>query len=274
MSVIESFTTPAEDALTNEFLSQGYLIKEVDDRAALDGLRHGIVEVVATHLGVPHPKDENEFLNFIHKSVPVAKLNEMRMATFSKMNALPWFKPTYYALAKKALHSIVGNELAMQSKVNFSIQFPDDQSSLLNVHADTWSEESPFQVVVWLPIVDVYDTKSMYILDPEKNRTVVHKLKGISEEGGADKLFDTYKKDFQWLRVPYGSVLIFSPNLLHGNVVNETPETRWSMNCRFKGLFTPYMSDEKRLGSFFLPITTKVVSRVGINYKIPEGFSE
>ncbi|MFN8391626.1 MAG: sporadic carbohydrate cluster 2OG-Fe(II) oxygenase [Bdellovibrionota bacterium] len=274
MSVFETFIDPNEEALGNKFLTQGYLNHPVDNRSALDALRHAIVEIVAEHIGAPLPKDEAHFLNFVHEQVPVEKLNDMRLKVFSKMNAIPWFKPTYYGLAKSALDAVVGNELAMQSSVNLSVQYPNDRSSLLSVHADTWSEESPFQVVAWLPLVDVYDTKAMYLLSPEKNRTVNKRLRDISKTGGSDKLFEAYEKDFEWVKVPYGNVLVFSPNLLHGNVVNVTPETRWSMNVRFKGLFTPYMSEEKKLGDFYLPITTKVVTRVGINYKVPEGFDE
>ncbi len=47
----------------------------------------------------------------------------------------------------------------MQLRVNLSIQMPEDESSLLPVHADTWSGDSPYEVVVWLPLVDCYDTK-------------------------------------------------------------------------------------------------------------------
>jgi len=37
----------------------------------------------------------------------------------------------------------------------------------LSVHADTWSGDSPYEVVVWLPLVDYYNTKSMYFLPPK-----------------------------------------------------------------------------------------------------------
>ena len=74
--------------------------------------------------------------------------------------------------------------------------------------------------------------------------------------------------------IAYGKVLIFCPNFLHGNVVNEEPTTRWSMNCRFTGLFTPYDSAEKSLGSFYLPITVKPVTRVGMAFRQPGGFQE
>ena len=36
---------------------------------------------------------------------------------------------------------------------------------------------------------------------------------------------------------------------LIGNIVNKENETRWSLNCRFKGIFTPY--NDKKIGEFF-----------------------
>ena len=56
----------------------------------------------------------------------------------------------------------------MQNKINLSIQNPNDDSSLLNMHADTWSGDSPFEVVVWLPLVDTYKA-SQCIFCQQKN---------------------------------------------------------------------------------------------------------
>ena len=57
----------------------------------------------------------------------------------------------------------------MQLRVSLSIQLPGDDSSLLPVHADTWAGDSSFEVVVWLPLVDCYGTKTMYILPPDQS---------------------------------------------------------------------------------------------------------
>ena len=130
----------------------------------------------------------------------------------------------------------------------------------------------PVRAVQWLPLVDVFETKAMFLLPPAKNREIIPRLRDIMENGGGEAVFDKIRDDIIWVPVPYGHVLIFSPNLLHGNVVNGTGTTRWSMNTRFTGLFTPYFSDEKSLGGFYLPITTRPVSRVGMAYEIPEGF--
>jgi sporadic carbohydrate cluster 2OG-Fe(II) oxygenase len=273
MGLTESFYAQEEEALGRDFLENGYIIRAVDDRDALDALRREVAKLVAAHLERDPPNDTDGFLDGIHKIVPVAHLNDLRLSVYRSMNALPWFRPTYFALGRKAIETLVGNELAMQNRVNLSIQMPDDDSSLLDIHADVFGGETPFQVVEWLPLVDCHDTKSMFILPVEQTRHLVERMTDFAE-GGMTQLFDAVKDDLVWLDVPYGTALIFSPNCLHGNVVNRVGETRWSMNCRFTGLFTPYTGHEKKIGSYYLPITTRVVSRVGMSYRYPQGFKE
>ena len=161
---------------------------------------------------------------------------------------------------------MVGNELAMQMRVNLSIQLPGDTSSLLPTHADTWSGDSPYEVVVWLPLVNCYKTKSMYILPPQQASQLTA---DFERKAGSDSevLFDTIKNDLVWLKVDYGEVLIFNQTLPHGNRVNKENETRLSMNCRFKSVFTPY--GDKKLGEFFEPVTLRIVSQLGMDYKFP-----
>ena len=76
------------------------------------------------------------------------------------------------------------------------------------------------------------------------------------------------KKDLKWITIKYGQVLIFNQCLPHGNVVNKETETRWSLNCRFKGVFSPYK--DKKLGEFFEPISLRKISQLAINYKLPK----
>ena len=44
--------------------------------------------------------------------------------------------------------------------------------------------------------------------------------------------------------------------------MNKEKETRWTMNCRFKSIFTPY--SEKNIGEFYEPITLRAASKIGI----------
>jgi len=274
LPLINSFISIEEKQLNEEFLEQGYVIRSVDQPEALHALRHRIIEMTCEHLQFEIPDDDESFLNNIHQRVPVSKLNALRLFIYNRMNAESWFRPTYFALGKSIVETLVGNELAMQNHVNLSIQMPKDDSSLIGMHSDIFGAETPFEVNQWIPLVNVWDTKSMYILSPEKNRDIWPQLKEITTQGGTEKLFEAVKEELEWIPVKYGEVLIFSPIVLHGNLMNEIPETRWSLNVRFTGLFTPYLSEEKTVGGFYLPVTTKTVSRIGMNYQHPTGFED
>ena len=109
------------------------------------------------------------------------------------MNKTNKIRELYYKISKPILDVILGNELSMQSRVNLSIQLPKDKSSLLPVHSDVWSGDSPFETVVWIPLVNCYKTKSMFILPPKK----YNKIKKIFKEkkyNSSDKIFKKIKK--------------------------------------------------------------------------------
>jgi sporadic carbohydrate cluster 2OG-Fe(II) oxygenase len=273
VALTDAFFSTAEEALFDEFSAEGYIIRDVEDREALDEMRREIVAIVATLLGKPTPSDPGLFLDTIHDVVTVPQLNELRLATYRAINEKAWLRPTYFKLGRGIIESLVGNELAMQNRVNLSIQMPHDDSSLLDLHADVFGGETPFQIVEWVPLVDCHATKSMFILPHAKTKAVMPRVTELGA-GGMAKLFGMVERDLIWLNVPYGKTLIFSPNCLHGNVINRVETTRWSMNCRFTGLFTPYTSFEKKIGSYYLPITTRPVSRIGMAYRPPSGFQE
>ena len=161
-------------------------------------------------------------------------------------------------------------QLAMQKRINLSIQLPDDDSSLLPVHADVWSGDSPFEVVIWVPLVNCYGTKTMFLLPPKPDKEVSEKL-ALFREQSAEELYNSIQTDLHWIEISYGEVLLFTQNLMHGNRINTESQTRWSLNCRFKSLFSPYA--EKRLGDFFEPITIRPATRFGMTYRLPEGFA-
>ena len=47
---------------------------------------------------------------------------------------------------------------------------PHDNKSMLPMHSDIYAGESPFEVVVWIPLMDVRkSTHSMFITNPKDN---------------------------------------------------------------------------------------------------------
>ena len=106
----------------------------------------------------------------------------------------------------------------------------------------------------------------MYLLPPDVNQHLVDDFASYVGSG-SENLFATVESEAKWLEIEYGNVLIFDQRLAHGNRLNTEEETRWSMNCRFKGIFTPY--GDKKIGEFFEPISLRAASRNGMSYRQP-----
>lgn len=232
---MNSFISPKEEALTEKFLRQGYLIERAES-----------------------PKDLEKIKNLCFE-VPINDdLNQYKLAVMVALNSASWARLAYFNLARNLLYTLVGNELAMQKKFNLNIQLPGDKSSLLPVHADTWTGDSPYQLVLWVPLTDCYRTKSMFLLPPEEP----YALAGSSED-----VWNSIKDRVKWLEIKYGEVLIFNSTLPHGNRVNEEDSARWTLNCRFKSVHSLW--GVKGPGEHFEPITLRAASIIGMNYKYP-----
>jgi len=261
------YITKDQKEFSDEYLEQGYIIRPVADLEALEWISKQFIDLIKNELNIESSGNARDTFNNINQSVSVSELNGFRLKIIQGINKTEGFREMYFRLARQYLEILVGNELAMQLRINLSIQLPGDSSSLLPVHADTWSGDSAFEVVVWVPLVDCYKTKAMYILPPIAANKLSQQF--VERAGNnSDELYNSIKNDVKWLEVKYGEVLIFNQALPHGNCINDELETRWSMNCRFKGVFTPY--GDKKIGEFFEPITLRAASITGMEYQLPK----
>ena len=253
-----------EKNLVKIFINNGFLIKKIDEVDLLNNITELIFQNSKQILGkkINRPDFFDKTQNYIRPE----KLNNFRLSLYRNINKDKFFRESYYNLSKQYLDILVGNELVMQNRVNLSIQLPNDSSSLLPLHSDTWSGDSPFEIVVWLPLVDCYKTKSMFILNPQKSKIFYKNFKKDKSKN-SNQIYNKIKKDLTWIDIKYGEVLLFNQSLPHGNVINKEIDTRWSMNCRFKSLFSPY--GDKKIGEFFEPITLRPATIIGLNYKDP-----
>ena len=94
----------------------------------------------------------------------------------------------------------------------------------------------------------------MFILPPKHYKQFEKKFKTLFKKD-SEKIFQEIKSKLEWINIKTGEVLLFNQSLPHGNRVNLEKDTRWSLNCRFKSIFSPY--GDKKIGEFFQPITLK-----------------
>jgi sporadic carbohydrate cluster 2OG-Fe(II) oxygenase len=262
-----TFSRDDPSPLSDTFLRKGIVKVAVEDAEALDAIRETVARAAAGWLGIPMPADLAAFLNTAHQRITADRLNDCRLHVIGAMNGEPWLRAAYAALARRTLEALVGNELAMQRQINLSVQLPHDAGSVLPVHSDVWAGDSPYEVVLWVPYVDCARTKSMYFCDAARDADVQSRLADL-RRASAEDLYKLIEPDVEFVDIAYGEVLVFTQNILHGNRVNEEPETRWSSNCRFKSLLSPYA--DKKLGEFFEPIAIRPATRLGLRYRLPE----
>ena len=191
------------------------------------------------------------------------------MKIINKINNDDKFSECYYNVSKEMLDMIVGNELAMQKKINLSVQMPKDKNSILPMHSDIYAGESPFEVVVWIPLMSVQpNSHSMFITNPKHNKRINHEITKSKNKSLA-QIFKKYKTKFKFIKINYGEVLIFTPILQHGNVINKTNITRISVNCRFKSLLSPYdvfSKTHRNIPHFYKPLNMKPLTKIGFNF--------
>ncbi len=256
------------------FINKGYCVIKSSDTQKLKKIKKKIENIILKLLNKNYVNntdllkkikgDKNLLINF-HNYVEISNLNKLRMKIYSEINEQIWFKEYYYQIAEKYLNEICGNEIAMQRKVNLSIQMPNDDSSLLPIHSDVWSGCSPFEVVVWIPLSNVYKTSSMYVLPLKDSKRI---YKSFNKNSSLEIIEKKISKKIKYLKINFGEILIFTHQIIHGNKVNKENITRFSFNCRFKSLFSPY--DEKGLAETFYPVKIKPASALGMDYEHPK----
>ena len=260
--------------LENNFNKKGYIITKTKEDSALSYLQEKILNFILSSdknakQSFKKYKNIKDYFSNLHKYVPLKKLNNLRVNIIKKMNRDEIFREKYYLVAKETLDQLVGNELAMQNKLNLSLQMPHDKNSQLPMHSDIYAGESPFEVVVWIPLMDIQaNNQSMYITSPKHNK-IINKEVTTTKTKTLSQIYNKHKKKFKFLKINFGEILIFTPILQHGNIVNTTNKTRMSLNCRFKSLLSPYdvfSKTHRNIPHFYRPLQIKPMTRIGFNF--------
>jgi len=259
----DSFLNASDQALGNELLEAGFVVRPCESPSTLDTLRYSLLQEANTKLRSHDIDTTITDLGKSHLSIPKTLINDIRLQLFANLNTDPLIRRQYFDLAASLLQSLVGNELAMQNKVNLSIQQPHDETSVLELHSDVWTGDSPFQVVLWVPLTDSIASNAMFFLSPKKSReaygrAIAGELRSMGE------IQKAYASHLKPIEIRYGDILIFDSSCFHGNQINTTSHSRWSLNCRFTSLLAPSTTPERRLGPYYTPIMVRPTTLMGL----------
>lgn len=203
-------------------------------------------------------------LDLLHHFVNQKEVNALRMHLFNKLNSDFDWKNFLNKMIGLEIKELLGPDISIQNKINFTIKLPHDGTSNLGAHSDSWSNESPFQLNAWIPLTNVFDSNGMYLLSEEKSLLVNREM--ATSALNVDDFGKYCNQDF--LNLEFGEILLFNPCLLHGNIVNTTERTRVSIHTRIKNLFAPETKDfpDRAAGIFYEPFLQTKNTDFALNF--------
>ena len=243
------------------FLKTGYQILEAENLGPLDRLREEFFLKARELVGYEGSDMEDFFNNFQRYELRGSQLNELRMGLINYASKDLDVPGAIFDAFAGPITELIGPDIVTQKMVNLVIQQPGDPD-VVPTHTDS-PGNSPFEIIVWLPFVNVHDTKSMYMLDRNVSNQALAKSR--SDETGYAKYKSFAEAEGTNLEVPYGSACLFWPGLVHGVHLNSESETRWSLNQRYKNLFSP--TGHKGLTEYFNLFRLSPLSRMALEYE-------
>ena len=241
--------------LFSEFTKKGFVKIKLDKKyiSAYKNLKKNIRK------DFPKNFKKNKFEN-LHHAVNFEEINSIRMKIIRSINVEKDLKKNIYFSAKSFLDQLIGADIIVQKNVNLAIQMPNDTSRPL-FHKDT-PLSSKYEVVLWIPLVDCSKSMCMTMID-KKYHDDANKLFDDLGHNSENKFQKFSKLKGSNFPVKFGEALIFSTDNFHYIPINETNKTRWSLNLRFKNLFTPY--GERNLLDYFEILKTSPITNLLTN---------
>ena len=246
---------------TARFLRKGFDIVPAENPDKLVELREKIFQK-ARQLVDYQNEDVEEFFNKFHRyESGGSSLNEKRVELVRYCSEQLDVGTALFEAFPSSIMQLVGPDILVQKTVGLVIQPPGDPDQV-PIHRDS-PPNSIFEVVVWLPLVDVYGTKSMFMLDRKQTDAALGLLK--DPESG----YEGYKRyaahEGEILTLPFGNACFFWTGLVHGCPISTENETRWVLNVRYKNLFSPV--GPKGLGEFFDLFRLSPLTRMALEYE-------
>lgn len=178
-------------------------------------------------------------LEQLHEVLSITEVNSYRLKQIAEINSSDSKIESLIEPFWPSISQIIGGDCLRQKRINLVVHLPGDDTSVIPIHSDVKTGNSPFELGLWLPLTSCNRENTMWILPWQEwlksNRKFPHEV---------DERFVPIISD--------GSDALFFKHFLpHGNEKNCSTQTRVSLNIRFKGLFSP--ENKKNLLDYYMP---------------------
>ena len=106
--------------LAEQFRKNGYVIFDIENQKNYEKFK----KTIAQALGPTNSLDDfhkEKFFKFNN-------INNLRLNAYKELNKIKDWEKLYYSLAENALQELIGLDISIQNKLNFSIQSPNDKN--------------------------------------------------------------------------------------------------------------------------------------------------
>jgi sporadic carbohydrate cluster 2OG-Fe(II) oxygenase len=245
--------------LFKEFEDRGLVIVPAQTMEPLEELRDTIFTEAKGLLGVEDSDVEGFFNNFHKHELTSTALNNFRMDLISRVNEKVDVGALIFSSVRDTMTDLFGPDIAAQKSINIVIHQPDDKN-IPPIHRDG-DLTSNFGTVVWVPLVHCFGTKGVTILDRKNSQRGTELF--LSDEEGSEAELDRFTaRHWESVDMKFGQVLIFWGPLLHDVPINTEGQTRWTLNHRYKNVFSPY--DLHGIPDYYRILELSPLSRLGL----------
>lgn len=246
--------------MIKEFVAKGFSKIRFHEIEKFNSFKDNLLNFAKQYTG----KDVADLAK-LHQYLPYDKINEFRIGAIQHINNKTDIKNLLLNECRPFLTTALGPDLVVQKNINLVLSLPEDKTSTIPLHGDTLTGHSVFEITILIPLTNVTDDDCMFIMDIpsfEKNRTLFSPPQMMSQEESLQARYEKNKELFHLMNLAPGEIMFFWHHLPHGNYVNHASHTHWSLNLRFKHLFSPY--GEKKIGEYFIPWTNSPFTELAL----------
>lgn len=256
----------------NFYKEQGYFIQKFEYIKALTDIKEVCEAIAKEYFGECFTTLDN----YHQIKVSAAQHDAFQYAIFQRLNQLQ-FHHTFVKDNIDFFTLLFGEDIDVQANLYIRIARPHSELDNIGLHRDTDYGNSAYEMSVSLPLIDQVEGCGLNILPASHLKTeheVEHFERQDVEKGtpknemgflyAPKKIIGLDESHLTCISLPFGSGLGFTLGLVHGQKVNTTNMTRWSIDFRVKNSFHP-VSRNLKLG-YYTRLNTSAITEIAQQY--------
>ena len=258
-----------------EIVDRGWSVVELDSRAIIADIQVLLLERLREKWF-----PEIERLELYHKSSNNGTHTDIQYDLSNFLNSSGLIK----ALVNKnigLLQAVSGNDLHIQKYPYLRIARPGVKEDNIGVHRDTYYGCSVYEVSMHIPIIDLPASASLGVISgshiAKESDYPWTQTKATDVEKGSKKhqlgfLYSpkvmnlSVSEKMEYHEIKAGQALLFPLSLVHGQEVNSSEITRFSVDIRFVNSYAPIQWERNVHGDYYEKLCESTISKLACFY--------